>query len=345
MNEEIMSEINDLKATLFDANAALKKATVLFEECTDKYDTLLGKLIDMGEKELTTDDAMDISDDVAVETKEEDIIDDMSVVDEPVAEAPAVEEVPAESVAETPVAEEAPADAIAETPVVEEAPAEPVAETPVAEEAPAEPVAETPVVEEAPTEAVAETPAVEEAPTEAVAETPAVEEAPAEAVAETPAVEEAPTEAVAETPAVEEALAEAVTTDVPLAPTTDVISNQLIPTIPEIKEESSTEENDAGKTVFKKETAEPTKALLVNPNQAKNLRNSKDSQKQLIESVPTEVVETPVEAVAQENTDPKAQMEAIMEEVEQAKANNDMAKAEELLNKVSELNKQFVKAA
>ena len=331
MNEEIMSEINDLKATLFDANAALKKATVLFEECTDKYDTLLGKLIDMGEKELTTDDAMDISDDVAVETKEEDIIDDMSVVDEPVAEAPAVEEVPAESVAETPVAEEAPADAIAETPVVEEAPAEPVAETPVAEEAPAEPVAETPVVEEAPTEAVAETPAVEEAPTEAVAETPAVEEAPAEAVAETPAVEEA--------------LAEAVTTDVPLAPTTDEISNQLIPTIPEIKEESSTEENDAGKTVFKKETAEPTKALLVNPNQAKNLRNSKDSQKQLIESVPTEVVETPVEAVAQENTDPKAQMEAIMEEVEQAKANNDMAKAEELLNKVSELNKQFVKAA
>ena len=331
MNEEIMSEINDLKATLFDANAALKKATVLFEECTDKYDTLLGKLIDMGEKELTTDDAMDISDDVAVETKEEDIIDDMSVVDEPVAEAPAVEEVPAESVAETPVAEEAPADAIAETPGVEEAPAEPVAETPVAEEAPAEPVAETP--------------AVEEAPTEAVAETPAVEEAPAEAVAETPAVEEAPTEAVAETPAVEEALAEAVTTDVPLAPTTDEISNQLIPTIPEIKEESSTEENDAGKTVFKKETAEPTKALLVNPNQAKNLRNSKDSQKQLIESVPTEVVETPVEAVAQENTDPKAQMEAIMEEVEQAKANNDMAKAEELLNKVSELNKQFVKAA
>jgi small subunit ribosomal protein S16 len=114
-------------------------------------------------------------------------------VEEPVVEAPVVEEVA--PVAEAPVAEET-TPALDVAPVAEAAPA--AEEAPVAEAAP---VAETtPVVEEVTPEPAAEAPVAEEA-------TPAVEEAPVAEVAPVVAEEVAPeTTAPAETPvAAEEA--------------------------------------------------------------------------------------------------------------------------------------------
>ncbi len=116
--------------------------------------------------EKVTEEVTEVIEEKQVETPEE-----------PVAEEPVTEEVPAEEpVAEEPVAEEAPAEEpVAEEPVAEE----PVAEEPVTEEVSAEEsVAEEPVTEEVSAEEpVADEPVTEEAPVEEpVAEEPVAEE-------------------------------------------------------------------------------------------------------------------------------------------------------------------------
>jgi hypothetical protein len=130
-----------------------------------------------------------------------------SVVVEPVAETPVVEE----PVSETPVSEEpVTEEPVSETPVSEE----PVAETPVSEEpVTEEPVSETPVSEEPVSETpVTETPVSEEP----VSETP-VTETP---VSETPVSEEpAAEEPVAETPVSEEPVSEEPVSEEPVAET------------------------------------------------------------------------------------------------------------------------------
>ena len=95
---------------------------------------------------------------------------------------------------------------------------------------------------------------------------------------------------------------------------------------------------------FKKEYDGADKAILVNESQLNKLKDSKSSQKELMDfGKKTEGTDV-VLPVATAEADPRAQMEAMMAQVEEARAKNDMAKVEELLNKVSEMNsRQLVK--
>ena len=315
MNEELMNEINDLKASLFDANAALIKATKTFEECTDKYNSLIEKLVDSNVMEES----------VELEDEDEDIItaDDVPMT-EAVAEEPVAEETTEEAVVEEPVAEETTEEAVVEEPVAEETTEEAVAEEPVAEET-TEVVAEEPVAEET-TEVVAEEPAEEN--TEVVAEEPAAEET-TEVVAEEPVAEET-TEAVAEPPVVSETQVNIVSKDEVKEEDKDNSTSIVLPVL------NDTVITIEDKVKYKKTSTDPTKALLVNPKQGSNLRASKDTQKALMNGTSQDTNT----AVPKEQ-----QIEGMLDEAKKLYEEGKVAEAEALTNQVSDLNKELVKAA
>ena len=223
---------------------------------------------------------------------------------EPIEEVTTVEE-------NTEVAQEAPVES---TEVVQETPVE---STEVVQEAPVE---STEVVQEAPVES-----------TEVVQETP-VENITEEVVVASNQLDDAADEVV-EAPKIE---------DIP-APENPISETPLIPNVENVPEESLSTTTD-DKMTFKKEYDGADKAILVNESQLNKLKDSKSSQKELMDfGKKTEGTDV-VLPVATAEADPRAQMEAMMAQVEEARAKNDMAKVEELLNKVSEMNsRQLVK--
>ena len=201
-----------------------------------------------------------------------------------------------------------------------------------------EPIEEVTTVEEN-TEVAQETPAestevVQEAPVEGteVAQEAPVENITEEVVVASNQLDDAADEVV-EAPKIE---------DIP-APENPISETPLIPNVENVPEESLSTTTD-DKMTFKKEYDGADKAILVNESQLNKLKDSKSSQKELMDfGKKTEGTDV-VLPVATAEADPRAQMEAMMAQVEEARAKNDMAKVEELLNKVSEMNsKQLVK--
>ena len=190
-----------------------------------------------------------------------------------------------------------------------------------------EPIEEVTTVEE-------NTEVAQEAPvesTEVVQETP-VENITEEVVVASNQLDDAADEVV-EAPKIE---------DIP-APENPISETPLIPNVENVPEESLSTTTD-DKMTFKKEYDGADKAILVNESQLNKLKDSKSSQKELMDfGKKTEGTDV-VLPVATAEADPRAQMEAMMAQVEEARAKNDMAKVEELLNKVSEMNsRQLVK--
>ena len=190
-----------------------------------------------------------------------------------------------------------------------------------------EPIEEVTTVEE-------NTEVAQEAPvesTEVVQETP-VENITEEVVVASNQLDDAADEVV-EAPKIE---------DIP-APENPISETPLIPNVENVPEESLSTTTD-DKMTFKKEYDGADKSILVNESQLNKLKDSKSSQKELMDfGKKTEGTDV-VLPVATAEADPRAQMEAMMAQVEEARAKNDMAKVEELLNKVSEMNsRQLVK--
>ena len=321
-------------------------------------------------EEETNEDSMD--EEAVTEVEPE-----MEEEQQPVINIPDIESITGELPEEESTEEVAVEEPAVEETVVEEAPAAAVEE----QAAPEEPAVEESVVEEAPAAAVEEqvtpeTPAVEEAvveeapaaAVEAVVETP-VQEAPVENVATDgatesviPAVVDAPTEAVAE-----EKPAEDVVLEIPK------VGDTVEPGAPEVEDAPAnvqpleeapvaeaqpavTLEPETEGVVYEQQGTMQDRGVLVNTSQANNSRASFDNQNALYTSInkPAEaqteaVAEQPAAeaqpAVAETPASNQQELEQMMQQMQEAYASGDTAKAEELSNAISEKNKTLQKTA
>ena len=325
-DNEIQKMIDDMKISIFNLENSYNQQKKQIDAVKNLISEIEGKFLANNEN-LENIELPSIEPIEEVTTVEE----NTEVVPEaPVESTEVAQETPVEN---TEVAQEAPVES---TEVAQEAPVE---NTEVAQEAPVEstevaqevPVESTEVVQETPVES---TEVVQEAPVES---TEVVQEAPVENITEEVVVasnqlDDAADEVV-EAPKIE---------DIP-APENPISETPLIPNVENVPEESLSTTTD-DKMTFKKEYDGADKAILVNESQLNKLKDSKSSQKELMDfGKKTEGTDV-VLPVATAEADPRAQMEAMMAQVEEARAKNDMAKVEELLNKVSEMNsKQLVK--
>ena len=347
-DNEIQKMIDDMKISIFNLENSYNQQKKQIDAVKNLISEIEGKFLANNEN-LENIELPSIEPIEEVTTVEE----NTEVVPEaPVESTEVAQETPVEN---TEVAQEAPVES---TEVAQEAPVE---NTEVAQEAPVEstevaqevPVESTEVVQETPVESTEVVPEAPVESTEVVQETPVestevVQEAPVES---TEVVQEAPVENITEEVVVasnqlDDATDEVVEApkieDIP-APENPISETPLIPNVENAPEESLSTTTD-DKMTFKKEYDGADKAILVNESQLNKLKDSKSSQKELMDfGKKTEGTDV-VLPVATAEADPRAQMEAMMAQVEEARAKNDMAKVEELLNKVSEMNsKQLVK--